>query len=271
MLSLSINLGRFIHFFIFIGIQLNWNEYINSELQLHLGLLTEYRFEKVEQLPKSDIVFDHKIYDKASSKILALYKKYIVVSSNFQLNLSSQFRSKWTAAVQPWMNNATSIGRRLSAQIRKVKRNSRIQKEQTKESSPETPKELQFVAEEDVEDSQQLMQHQGDITTALEIATQKKSTIDVAMDFVRAVTPKRRGNNVSMSLDREALLNAIDPWKDVEIDVDLNLFIPLVQRVLEQCHLLLMDSYSRFKLERDRKVEYDMTDDRLVKESPIPS
>merc|ERR1712113_845698 len=91
--------------------------------------------------------------------------------------------------------------------------------------------------------------------------------VDGAINFVRAVTHtnrKKTNEYLKMDVRKDSIdTNTIDPFNDIDIDVDLNRFLPLIQRVLEQCHLLLMDSYSRFKNERDRKVEYDMEDEQI--------
>merc|ERR1719334_2087297 len=75
--------------------------------------------------------------------------------------------------------------------------------------------------------------------------------------------------NKYMSMDIKAIQEEEKKKKEkedtlpgVEIDVDVGKFLVLIQRILEQCHLLLMDSYSRFKTERNRQIQYDMHDQR---------
>merc|ERR1711948_167334 len=82
--------------------------------------------------------------------------------------------------------------------------------------------------------------------------------------------------NKYMSMDIKAIQEQEKKKKEkeetlpgVEIDVDVGKFLVLIQRILEQCHLLLMDSYSRFKTERNRQIEYDMHDHRVVKQHSV--
>eukprot|EP01084_Bolivina_argentea_P118658 210487_1 len=89
----------------------------SNDVELHLGLLSEYKFENVEELPKSDIIFNHDKYEKVSHKTIALYHKYIVSGSDFQLNLSAQVRNKWIEAIKPlrYIHVSKSNTRRISS------------------------------------------------------------------------------------------------------------------------------------------------------------
>merc|ERR1711902_289987 len=107
---------------------------------------------------------------------------------------------------------------------------------------------------------------------------EKKVVLDAAINFVRDFKKKslrKKSCNEWLQMDSCILNNhntdidTISPFQNIDIDVDLNLFLPLIQRILEQCHLLLMDSYSRFKTERNRQIEYDMHDRRVIKQHSV--
>ena len=62
------------------------------DFEIEMGLLEENRFENVEELPRSEIIFNHEQYKSLSSKIIALYEKYVSPTCQFQINLSSRVR-----------------------------------------------------------------------------------------------------------------------------------------------------------------------------------
>ena len=293
-----------------------------------MGLLIEYKFENVDELPRSDIVFDHEKYPKLSNKIVALYNKYIVAASNFQLNLSAQVRSKWIEATVPLTEQLamhrriSTFGRRLSSQIQRA-RGSKLKTRQSMElavnsnsakntakqnknkissnlpkpeviheipstttsdmngtdnSRPTTPRDVPSVKKLgttteiiyiDTDNNEEYKEVPNG--TPISTSISPNTPIESGFDLMRSFTTKRKKtmNNemLKMNLNEQSLNESIDEFRigNVDIDVDLNIFLPLIQRVLEQCHLLLMDSYSRFKLERDRKVEYDMYDKEVVR------
>lgn len=272
-------------------------------MELNLGLVAEYKFKNVDELPRSDILFDHEAYAKLSDKIVALYHKYISASADFQLNLSAQVRTRWIVATSGLLSpinhrrGMPSLGRRLSTQFKKARsRQSSILKTEEKRINHDdvqnkVPSKIQtnsevlqeipstgsdFNSPEDINrntptvPSTDIVYDNGQhgkvfFDTPTCIAA---SAVDGAIDFVKTITMKRQKLNngiLNMSLNEANMDYSIDPLSDCDIDIDLNVFLPLIQRVLEQCHLLLMDSFSRFKYERDRKVKYDMNDDETVK------
>merc|ERR1719242_174589 len=258
------------------------------DLDLELGLLEDYRFENVEELPKSDIVFNHEKYKTLSSKIIALFEKYVSPTCKFQINLSSRVRYQWINEVikleVPVVEKPT-FGRRFTDSFNKHKRKPSKESSRFKKPSsvPVTPSEVETASKTDV------LQEDVELGPSTSIKSPKgrspvgsrtpSHSIDRAQNAFVTVTDEENQDdgelvtqeslNKYMSMDIKQIQE--EEKKEVTIpgvktDIDVGKFLLLIQRILEQCHLLLMDSYSRFRTERNRQIEYDMHDRRVLKQ-----
>merc|ERR1719242_1156632 len=295
--------------------------YKPPDLDIELGLLEDYRFENVEELPKSDIVFNHEKYKTLSSKIISLYAKYVSPTCKFQINLSSRVRYQWINEVmklQVPVVEKPSFGRRFTDSFNKHKRKGSNSKLKKPSSVPITPTEIEHASQTDVlhEDIElgplgpatliskmsskesggktPVDSHSPDPSQSLEKSPQKANdgpdengtVIVMTTSSTDEENDEENGDdgelvtqeslNKYMSMDIKAIQEEEKKKKEkedtlpgVEIDVDVGKFLVLIQRILEQCHLLLMDSYSRFKTERNRQIEYDMHDHRVVKHHSV--
>lgn len=67
-------------------------------------------------------------------------------------------------------------------------------------------------------------------------------------------------SQVMEDIDHEDNGNLLLGHKSITIDVSLERYVPLIRQVLENNHLLLLDSFSRFNPERKRALSYTVSD-----------